>query len=319
MAEPLDPSRPAGPISVRAIPAVAPTPAGAKLGWADGMMLFTAIVFGSSFPVAKPILPAMDPFFYAAARYLLGAAAVFLYLRLRGARLGLDHVDRKLLAVCCISFAVFQGNWAFDLTHTNASVGPIFMATSPIFGALLAHLAGQRLRPLGWIGIALAFCGVLLVINNSLSAITVTFDSLLYDGLWLANAILWAVFAARSPKLIATLGPVRMSAWLMLSTAILLGPLAIWGGLQTNWPAFPPLLWLNFLYTSLITAGLASIFWNIGIGRLGITRTMIYMYLVPIFAVGMAVIFLGEDLTAARTLGGIAVLSGIYITRRAAS
>ncbi|MEO8559580.1 MAG: DMT family transporter [Rhodospirillales bacterium] len=315
MAEPLSPQHRSEPPS--AVPAN--TQLGAKLGWADAMMLFTAIVFGSSFPVAKPILPAMDPFFYAAARYLLAAVAVFLYLRLRGARLGLDNVDRKLLAVCCISFAIFQGNWAFDLTHTDASVGPIFMATSPIFGALLARLSGHRLRPLGWIGIALAFCGVLLVINNSLSAITVTFDSVLYDGLWLCNAILWALFAARSPRLIATLGAVRMSAWLMLFTALLLAPLAIWGGLRMDWPAFPPLLWLNFLYTSLITAGLASIFWNIGIGRLGITRTMIYLYLVPIFAVTIAVIFLGEVLTLARALGGVAVLIGIYITRRAAT
>ena len=294
-------------------------PIGAKLGWTDAMMLFTAVLFGSSFPFAKPMMPAMDPVFYAFSRYLLGALVIFAVLKLRGYKLGLGTADRKLLLLCCIVFATFQADWAFTLSRSNASVGAIFMATSPIFGALLASLAGHRLRPIAWLGIFLAFCGVLLVINNSLSEVTVTFGSLFIDFLWLVNSCLWAFYVARSPRLIASLGPARMFAWVMLISAVLLAPLGLWGGLHMDWPNFPHSLWLNFLYTALITGALASTFWNIGMKRLGITRTMIYMYLVPIFAVTIAVIFLGEPLTVARTLGGVAVLTGIYITRRAAS
>ncbi len=315
MAEPLNPQHRSEPPS--AVPAN--TQLGAKLGWADAMMLFTAVLYGSSFPLAKPIMPAMDPVFYAATRYLLGALVIFAVLKLRGHKLGLANANRKLLALCCITFAIFQADWAFTLSRSNASVGAIFMATSPIFGALFASLAGNRLRPIAWLGILLAFCGVLLVINNSLREITVTFGALFIDFLWLVNSMLWAFYVARSPGLIASLGPARMFAWVMLIAAFLMLPLAIWGGLHTDWANFPPSLWLNFLYTALMTGALASTFWNMGMRRLGVTRTMIYMYLVPIFAVTIAVIFLGEVLTVARALGGVAVLIGIYITRRAAT
>jgi len=283
------------------------------------MMLLTAIMFGSSFPLAKPIVPTMDPVFYAATRYLLGALVIFGVLKLGGRHLGLGKADRKLLLLCCTVFAIFQADWAFTLSRSNASVGAIFMATSPIFGALLASLAGQRLKPVAWLGIVLAFCGVLLVINNALDEITITFGSLFIDFLWLVNSCLWAFYVARSPALIASLGPARMFAWVMLIGGIMMLPLGIWGGLQMDWAHFPHSLWLNFLYTALVTGALASTFWNMGMRRLGITRTMIYMYLVPIFAVTIAVLFLGEPLTIARALGGAAVLSGIYITRRAAS
>jgi O-acetylserine/cysteine efflux transporter len=258
-------------------PTVALAPAGSSIGWIDGMMLFTSLLFGSSFPFAKPIMAAMDPLFYSSSRYLLGALVLFAVLKLRGLPLGLGGVDRKLLLVCCASFALFQGDWAFALSRSNASVGAIFMATSPIFGALLASLGGQRLRPIAWAGIALAFCGVLLVINNSLSGITITLGSLAINALWLTNAMMWAFYSARSWPLISVMGPARMFAWVMLISAILLMPLGIWGGLNMDWPGFPQHLWLNYLYTTLITSTFAAMLWNVGMRRLGITRTMIYM------------------------------------------
>lgn len=292
-------------------------PAGSGIGWVDGMMLFTAFLFGSSFPFAKPLMAAMDPLFYSASRYLLGAAVVFAILRLRGRRMGLAGADRRLLLMMAAVFAVFQFGWAFALSRSNASVGAIFMATSPVFGALLASLGGQRLRPVGWVGIALAFAGVLLVINNSLDGITITLGSLFVNALWLVNAMLWAVYIAKSWPLIGALGPARMFAWIMLVGGLLMLPVGLWGGLQMNWADMAPHLWLNYLYTALITSTFATTLWNVGMRRLGITRTMIYMYLVPIFAVGIAVVFLGEPMTLARSLGAAAVLGGIWITRRA--
>ena len=56
-----------------------------------------------------------------------------------------------------------------------------------------------------------------------------------------------------------------------------------------------------------------------GLARLGVTRTMINMYMVPLFAIAIAVVFLGEHMTMARWIGAAAVLCGIAVTRRAAS
>lgn len=298
--------------------APASPPAG-KLGAGDAVMLLTAFLFGSSFPIAKPILPIMDPVFFAASRYLVASLALFGWLALSGKTLSLQGANRRLLLLCAVVFGTFQASWSYTLSLTNASVGAIFVATSPIWGVILASLSGYRLRPLGWGGILLAFCGVALVINNSLTAVTVDFGSLFSSLLWLFNAFLWAFFVARSPPLVAQLGAIRMFAWVMLLAALFVSPLAIWGAIETPWREMRPMLWLNYLYTALFTAALALALWNVGLTRLGVTRTMIYMYMVPLFAIAIAVAFLGEHMTMARWIGAAAVLCGIAITRRAAA
>lgn len=296
-----------------------PAAAGARLGAGDAVMLLTAFLFGSSFPIAKPVLPVMDPVLFAASRYLVAGLALFAWLALRRKRMDIRGVDWKLLLLCAATFGVFQASWSYALSLTNASVGAIFVATSPLWGTVLATIDGHRLRPAGWFGIVLAFCGVALVINNSMTAITIDFGSLFSSLMWLGIAFLWAYFVAKSPPLVAQLGAIRMFAWVMIIAAILIGPLAIWGAFQTPWEQMRPVLWLNYLYTALFTAALALALWNVGLARLGVTRTMIYMYMVPLFAIAIAVVFLGEHMTMARWIGAAAVLCGIAVTRRAAS
>jgi len=292
--------------------------ASSSLGTGDAVMLFTAFLFGSSFPFAKSVLPVMDPALFSGTRYGIAGLALFGWLALRGQSLKPRGVDRRLLLLCAFTFAFFQTMWAFSLSLTNASVGAIFVATSPLWGTILATLGGERLKSIGWFGIVLAFCGVALVINNSLHEITVDFGSLASSLMWLFTAFLWAFFVAKSPPLVAQLGATRMFAWVMSLATLFMTPLAIWGGMHTPWQEMRPLLWFNYFYTALFTAALALALWNVGLARLGVTRTMIYMYMVPLFAILIAVLFLGEHMTAARWIGAAAVLTGIAITRRAA-
>lgn len=291
----------------------------APIGAGDAIMLLTAFLFGSSFPVAKAILPIFDPALFAACRYGLAGLVLFLWLGLRRRDLRPAGADRGLLLLCAAVFAVFQLVWSYLLSRTDASVGAIFMATSPLWGTILAMIGGERLRPLGWLGLALAFLGVALVINNALTEVTIDFSSLSISLLWLFIAFLWAFFVARSPPLVAQLGATRMFAWVIVLGALMMVPAAIWFGRDMEWERMTPLAWAKFLYVALCSGALALALWNIGLARLGITRTMIYMYMVPLFAIGVAVLFLGEHMTAARWIGAAAVLAGIAITRKAAS
>lgn len=290
----------------------------APVGAGDAIMLLTAFLFGSSFPFAKAVLPVMEPALFAASRYGLAGLVLFGWMALQRRQLGLAGADRRRLLLCAALFAAFQLSWAGLLSLTNASVGAIFIATSPLWGTLLATLGGERLKPVGWFGIALAFVGVALVINNSLRAVTVEFGSLLTSLLWLFTAFLWAFFVARSPPLVAQLGATRMFAWVIVVAALMMSPAAIWFGWDMAWGDMTPALWAKYLYTALFSAALALALWNVGLARLGVTRAMIYMYMVPLFAIGIAVLFLGEHMTMARWLGAAAILAGIAITRRAA-
>src|SRR5690606_36364763 len=46
-------------------------------GRADLYVLFTALVWGATYPVAKPIVAVVDPFFFSATRYIVAALLLF--------------------------------------------------------------------------------------------------------------------------------------------------------------------------------------------------------------------------------------------------
>jgi len=86
-----------------------------------------------------------------------------------------------------------------------------------------------------------------------------------------------------------------------------------------DWSVVTSAGWLGLLYSGAITVGMGNIIWAKGIQRLGGTRTSVYFNLVPVFAVLSAAIFLDERLVLWQIVGGIAVLSGIFLTRRRTS
>ena len=52
-----------------------------------------------------------------------------------------------------------------------------------------------------------------------------------------------------------------------------------------------------------------------GLDRLGVSRVIVCMYLIPVAGVGLSAAFFGDSLTAARVLGGLIVLLGVILTR----
>ena len=70
-----------------------------------------------------------------------------------------------------------------------------------------------------------------------------------------------------------------------------------------------------WLYTGTFPVGVAYLGIAFGLDRLGVSRVMVYMYLIPVAGVGLAAAFFGDPLTWARVLGGLIVLLGVILTR----
>jgi drug/metabolite transporter (DMT)-like permease len=283
----------------------------------DAYLLITVIIWGNTFPTAKYVLGVMPPNVYASSRYLLAALTLMAILIWRQG-LKLPH-RRDLLALIGFGFlgiTLMQLLWTNALSLSTASKGAILIATSPIWAMILGSLRGQRLPPLAWGGVLLSFCGVFLVINNSLTAITVG-GGVLGDLLFLLVAFCWALYSVLSPPYLARLGALYVSGWSMLFGALLLMPVMLWGWNDTDWAAMRPGHWASFLYTAILAGALGYLFWYEGINRLGIARSVIYSYLIPVFAMLSAVTFLGEHVSLAQLIGAAVVITGLAMTRKA--
>jgi len=214
-----------------------------------------------------------------------------------------------------IGVTLFQACWGLAMTYTAPSVGSIVMTTTTAFSAILAWFGGRRLPALGWGGIALAFAGVVLVVNNSLRAFTLSFGSLDGTLLWMLSAFAWALYVERCAPYNQRLGALPVMAWTTLFGSLVLVPVALLFESLGEFARLDDRLLGFWLYTAIFPVGVAFLGLTAGLDRLGVSRVMVYMYLIPVAGVGLSAAFFGDPLTAARVLGGLVVLAGVILTR----
>ena len=284
----------------------------------DAMMLVTALLMGSSYPFAKDVLAVMSPLLYSASRYLIAALFLFAVLAVRRRPMALprrDWVPMILLSI--VGVALFQACWGWAMARSAPSVGSIVVTTTTAFSAILAWFAGRRLSLLGWTGILIAFIGVVLVVNNSLSRVTLSFGSLDGTLLWLIAAFAWALYVERGAPYSQRLGALQVMAWTTLIGSLLLMPFALYFDSLGEFARLDDRLLGFWLYTAIFPVGVAFLGLTAGLERLGVSRVMVYMYLIPVAGVGLSAAFFGDPLTAARVIGGLVVLLGVILTRLA--
>lgn len=287
-----------------------------KFNRGDLFMLISVIVWGNTFPTAKYVLTALPPPVYAASRYLLAAATLMIVLAVLQ---GLQPPRRRdipgLAGLGLLGVTIMQLLWTNALDLTTASKGAILVSVSPIFALLISSFRGQPLGLQAWAGVILSFCGVFLVINNSITEITLGGGSLVGDLLFLLVAFCWASYSVFATPYLASLGPLRTTAWSMLFGALLLSPALFFGFDRIAWDSIDAGITASYLFTAIVAGALGYLLWYAGIARLGIARSVIYSYLIPVFALLSAVTFLGEHVSAVQFGGAAVVITGLVITR----
>jgi drug/metabolite transporter (DMT)-like permease len=282
----------------------------------DLLMIVTAMLMGSSYPFAKDVLAVMSPLLYSASRYLVASLFLFAMMALLRKPLALPRRDWvPMIVLSLIGVALFQACWGLAMARTAPSVGSIVMTTTTAFSAILAWLGGRRLPGLGWAGIVIAFGGVVIVVNNSLSAFTISIDSLDGTLIWMLSAFAWALYVDRGAPYNLRLGALPVMAWTTLIGSLILLPISLAFDSLGEFARLDDRLLGYWLYTAIFPVGVAFLGLTAGLDRLGVSRVMVYMYLIPVAGVGLSAAFFGDPLTAARVLGGLIVLLGVILTR----
>ncbi len=280
------------------------------------VMMVTILLMGSSYPLAKEVLAVMSPLLYSGSRYLV--AGLFLFAALVAMRQPLALPRRDWLPMILLSIvgvAAFQACWGLGMARTAPSIGSIVMTTTTAFSAILAWIGGRRLPALGWFGIAVAFAGVVVVVNNSLERWTLALGNVDGAFFWALSAFAWALYVDRATPYNARLGGLRVFAWTTLLGGIVLTLVALGFDSPGEFARLDSAQLGYWLYTAIFPVGVAFLGLSIGFERLGVPRVMVYMYLIPVAGVGLSAAFFGDPLTTARVLGGLIVILGVILTR----
>ncbi|WP_374630651.1 DMT family transporter [Ferrovibrio sp.] len=291
----------------------------------DFYLLATIMLWGNTFASAKIVMTELSPSVFVSSRFLIACILLLLLLRWRGVLYLPRRRDLPMLILLgLLGISLNQYVWSAGLNLTTASKAAVLIATAPIFTNLFSiarHLikggsSDALPGPLAWFGILLSFGGVFLVLNNSLTAITLGGGSLLGDAAILFAAMLWAFYSVMATPYLKSMGALPVSAWTLFFGALGLLPIGLLNLGDVTSDAFTLPIIACFLFTAIGSAALGNLWWYEGISRLGVSRAAVYSYLIPVVAVVSANLLLGETFSLIQAFGAAIVLTGVAITRR---
>ncbi len=123
------------------------------------------VLWGANVVAVKFSLVAIPPLWSAFWRFLLGAACLLLWARLRGVRLWPDSEEWPFLIRLGLFFTVQITLMNVGIDRTTGAVATVLVATNPLFAAGLAHffVPGDRIGRIRGVGLLVAFGGVCLI------------------------------------------------------------------------------------------------------------------------------------------------------------
>lgn len=280
------------------------------------LLLAATLSWGGMFPVAKPLLDAVDPYYMTLIRYGATAAILITILVLTQgiSALSLEGKSGWLLFLGSLGFAGFNLLAFNGLLHAKPEHGAVIMALQPMLAVLLTWLLkGTRPHAFTLGAIIAAFIGVFLVITGGDPARAFAGGEAQWDLMFLAGALCWVSYTlgAQSMPHWSPLRYTAITAMLGSGTiAVITLVLTAQGTLHA--PTLATLASWHWTLAYLIIPGgvVAALSWNAGIKMLGAINGVLFINFVPITAFVIGVIS-GRDFSAAEITGAILVIGAL--------
>jgi drug/metabolite transporter (DMT)-like permease len=283
-------------------------------GLAHVFLGLVVLSWGANFGIAKAAFQDLHPLVFAALRFSASAILVLLASLWMEGGLRIRKEDlAKVAIVGGLGLGGYQILWSLGLDRTYASNSALLFAAQPIFGALYLGLARREaVSRSGYFGMALATAGAALVILRPDARVGFSGDTLVGDLITLLACLCFAIcFSAWAKPLLGKYSPLRLVGWCMVAGSLVLWAAALQPAVHMEWGRVGTSSWWALAYAVVFAGVLGHVCWYEGIGRIGVSRTLVYQYLVPVWAVAFNHIFLGESLFHQQVAGGILILWGV--------
>jgi drug/metabolite transporter (DMT)-like permease len=196
------------------------------------------------------------------------------------------------------------------LRYTSASHTVVLLYTAPIFVALGLHwkLPAERLSMLQWVGISIAFLGIVVTFLGREEVHSTLFG----DFLALLAGLLWALttISLRLTQL-SDAHPTQTLFYQLVGGCVLLLPLAfLMGQAEIYWTG---LAIGSLIFHTIVVSFISFMLWFWLLRNYLANRLGVFSFLTPIFGMLFGVLFLNEQIELNFLFGAAMVMLGVMI------
>jgi len=284
-------------------------------GLALSAMLLLCAIWGTQQVAIKLAAADVPPLVQVALRSGLSALLVGLLSWVSGERLSFRNGTWRPGLLAGALFAVeflFVGE---GLRHTHASHMAVFLYTSPVFTALGLHwlVPAERLRRLQWIGIGVAFVGILVAFGGGWLRGGVTPGMLWGDTLGLLAGLAWgATTVVVRNSALSDARPTQTLLYQLVGAFVLLFPVTLLTG-QVGQVSMTGVAWASLLFQGIVVCFASYLAWFWLLRRYLASSLSVFSFMTPLFGVSAGVLVLHERADASFAVGAVLVLAGILV------
>jgi drug/metabolite transporter (DMT)-like permease len=275
------------------------------------------IIWGLNYVVAKGIMP----------DFLLPQAVVF--LRVSGTLilvwilhlfLPSEKVEKKDLlkmALCSVFGVVVNQILFFEGLNRTTPISASIIATGiPIYILIFSHfILKEKITGAKVFGIMIGATGALMIIL-SVGSGDFRSNTLVGNSMIFANNTCWALYLVLLKPLMKKYDTLTLMKWTFLFGFIILFPFSFSITASSAFAQIPFNIWMSVLFVVFITSGFAYCLVNYSLKTVSPNVNGIYIYLQPVVASIVAIIFRNDAFTVIDLIAAILIMSGVYFVSR---
>jgi drug/metabolite transporter (DMT)-like permease len=290
-------------------------------------LIAVIVVWAGVYHVAKYLVDSTDAFTLGFLRFLMATIVLLaMYFAKHGVKRSFTRPDSHWIMLWLIGLIGVFGYQVFFFgaeSIISANEVAIFFAFSPCITVVLGRLVlKQKIFPLAYVGIVIALLGTIGVITMSHKT-EYTYSCLINahpkhwgDFLAILTAVAMAAYNVLNKKA-SRLG---MDALTITTFSSLIGTLflfitfLLFGGKVIDLLHKPLMFWVALTYIAILATVIAYKWYSDAICELGVGKTAVFLNGIPLCAVLIGVLLLGNTISTDIILSGVVIIIGVVMT-----
>ena len=285
--------------------------------WDIPLLLMLSLIWASSFSAIKIAVPDLGPVGVVFARCFIGGLFMLgIVMMSKGASWPQTFKEWFLLTVVGIlSTALPFFLISFAEQEISSSMTAILMTTGPLAVIVLGHFFtdDEKINRGKVIGIGVGFGAAVYLLRAGLGEFNGA--GLLHPMAAMGAAFCYAVGGLMAKKMV-NVTPEVIAAFVLVSSALFMVPF-LWVVELPSLASLERDVILAVIWLGVMPSGFAFYFRYFLIKRNGYGFVSYVGYLIPLFAIGIGMVVLDEEVTLDTVLAMMLILMGLFITRSA--